>query len=57
MEGAQCFIEVWKPKIKTKTIYSTHGDIEYLHRSLESTKRSGFTTIAIWYIKPKKSNP
>ena len=53
MEGAQCFIEVWKPKIKTNTIYSTHGSIEYLKKSLASTKRIGFTTIAVWYIKPK----
>ena len=57
MEGAKYFIEVWKPIIKTNMIYCTHGYIKDLQRSLASTKKGGFITIAVWYIKPKVKTP
>ena len=66
MEGAQCFIEVYKISDTGEVINSPNynensihvSPIDNLNEDLILTKScSAIQTIAVWYIKPKKSNP
>lgn len=57
MEGAQCFIEVYKVVGDTETFNCDCADIEWYSKYLGDTKAHEFLeTIAVWYIKPKVSS-
>ena len=60
MEGAQCFIEVYKilskglfhsPDYSENATYTS--PINELVEDLRFTSSIGLKTIAVWYIKPK----
>ena len=59
MEGAQCFIEVYKCRDKAFTAPDFSEDqiyvmpINKLKEYLEVTQVLKWQTIAVWYIKPK----
>ena len=58
MEGAQCFIEVYKCMNETFLSPDFSEDhtyvslIDNLKNDLEFNKQIGIQTIAVWYIKP-----
>ena len=55
MEGAQCFIEVWKGRY-SDLYNSPIRNITTLNDVLKHTERIGLKTIAVWYIKPKQKS-
>ena len=52
MEGAQCFIEVFKID-DSLTGWKAITPLINLRASLHITEKFGFKTIAVWYIKTK----
>ena len=65
MEGAQCFIEVYKNHRTGQVVHAPNfkKDLDYtypitdLEEDLEVTKCvDGIQTIAVWYIKPKEKS-
>ena len=52
MKGAKCFIEVWRSEYG-RIWNSDYNDISELPKYLESSKKNGIKTIAVWFIKPK----
>ena len=52
MEGAQCFIEVFK-KNNIELFHKPMLPIRKIKIEILHTKISQFKTIAVWYIKPK----
>ncbi len=54
MEGAKCFIEVYKCG-ESGILNSDIADIKDLKIYLEVTQMYKWQTIAVWYFKPKVS--